>query len=234
MPRCTAEKPECSVARIGRPSGSPREHKHDLEKGLVVYGNTVLREEERRKDFRNEERTPRPRVEPTRDCDAEGQGSSEEGVPKYSIRDLSDGGIRVRFPDSWTPSKGERGKPGGGLRAAPFLFPPASLFIPDVLTATSFSLPKPRGGFPYICLLPRGSLTPAQEPKKKRRAFPIYAYYQGVVCPYLYLLLRRAMCTRVYTIVYTCVYNSVHACTLLRSKYVLCRVLICAFLGANV
>lgn len=44
-------------------------------------------------------------------------------MPKYSIRDLSDGGIRVRFPDSWTPSKGERGKPGGGLRAAPFLFP---------------------------------------------------------------------------------------------------------------
>ena len=31
------------------------------------------------------------------------------------------------------------------------------------------------------------------------------------------------MCTRVYTIVYTWVYNSVHACTLLRSKYVLCR-----------
>ena len=74
VPRCTAEKPECSVARIGRPSVGPREHKHDLEKGLVVYGNTVLREEERRKDFRNEERTPRPRVEPTRDCDAEGQG----------------------------------------------------------------------------------------------------------------------------------------------------------------
>ena len=44
-------------------------------------------------------------------------------MPKYSIRDLSGGGIRVRFPDSWTPSKGERGKPGGGLRAAPFLFP---------------------------------------------------------------------------------------------------------------
>lgn len=44
-------------------------------------------------------------------------------MPEYSIRDLSDGGIRVRFPDSWTPSKGEGGKPGGGLRAAPFLFP---------------------------------------------------------------------------------------------------------------
>gem|GEM_PF-971868 len=55
-----------------------------------------------------------------------------------------------------------------------------------------------------------------------------------VVLPYLYLLLRREMCTRVYTFVYTWVYNSVHACTLLRSKYVLCRVLICAFLGANV
>ena len=97
VPRCTAEKPECSVARIGRPSVGPREHKHDLEKGLVVYGNTGLREE----------RTPRPRVEPTQDCDAEGQGSSEEGVLEYSIRDLSDGGIRVRFPDSWTPSKGK-------------------------------------------------------------------------------------------------------------------------------
>ena len=36
VPRYTAEKPECSVARIGRPSGGPREHKHDLEKGLVV------------------------------------------------------------------------------------------------------------------------------------------------------------------------------------------------------
>ena len=42
------------------------------------------------------------------------------------------------------------------------------------------------------------------------------------------------MCTRVYTIVYTWVYNSVHACTLFRSKYVLHRVLICAFLWANV
>ena len=41
------------------------------------------------------------------------------------------------------------------------------------------------------------------------------------------------MCTRVYTFVYTWVYNSVHACTLLRSKYVLCRELICAFLGVN-
>ena len=42
------------------------------------------------------------------------------------------------------------------------------------------------------------------------------------------------MCTRVYTFVYMWVYSSVHACTLLRSKYVLCRVLICAFLGTNV
>ena len=157
VPRCTAEKPECSVARIGRPSVGPREHKHDLEKGLVVYGNTVLREEERRKDFRNEERTPRPRVEPIRDCDAEGQGSSEEGVPEYSIRDLSDGGIRVRFPDSWTPSKGERGKPGGGLRAAPFLFP-------QPLSLSRMSLPQL--DFPYLSL---------------GVAFPIYAYYLGVV-----------------------------------------------------
>lgn len=48
-------------------------------------------------------------------------------MPEYSIRNLSDGGIRVRFPDSWTPSKGEGGKPGGGLRAAPFLFFPYPL-----------------------------------------------------------------------------------------------------------
>ena len=42
------------------------------------------------------------------------------------------------------------------------------------------------------------------------------------------------MCTRVYTFVYTWVYNSVHVCTQLRSKYILHRVLVCAFLGANV
>ena len=56
----------------------------------------------------------------------------------------------------------------------------------------------------------------------------------GLVFPYLYLLLRREMCTRVYTIVYTWVYNGIHACTQLRSKYVLHKVLICAFLRANV
>lgn len=81
VPRCTAEKPECSVARIGRPSGGPREHKHDLEKGLVVYGNTGLREdggEERTSETRSERRdrgsspygtaTPRVKVALRKEC----------------------------------------------------------------------------------------------------------------------------------------------------------------------
>ena len=41
------------------------------------------------------------------------------------------------------------------------------------------------------------------------------------------------MYTRVYTLVYLRVYNSVHACTQLRSKYSLCRGLVCSSIGAN-
>ena len=39
------------------------------------------------------------------------------------------------------------------------------------------------------------------------------------------------MCTRVYTIVYTRVQLCIHACTLHRSRYVLCRALMYVFLG---
>ena len=45
----------------------------------------------------------------------------------------------------------------------------------------------------------------------------------GVEIPSEYLLLRRDECTRVYTTVYPRVHNSIHACTQVRSKYVLCR-----------
>ena len=45
----------------------------------------------------------------------------------------------------------------------------------------------------------------------------------GVDMPSEYLLLRRDEYTRVYTIVYPRVHNSIHACTLPRSKYILCR-----------
>ena len=40
--------------------------------------------------------------------------------------------------------------------------------------------------------------------------------------PSEYLLPRRDECTRVYTTVYPRVHNSIHACTLPRSKYILC------------
>ena len=41
--------------------------------------------------------------------------------------------------------------------------------------------------------------------------------------PCEYLLPRRDEYTRVYTTVYPRVHNSIHACTLPRSKYILCR-----------
>ena len=41
--------------------------------------------------------------------------------------------------------------------------------------------------------------------------------------PREYLLPRRGEYTRVYTTVYPHVHNSIHACTLPRSKYILCR-----------
>ena len=45
----------------------------------------------------------------------------------------------------------------------------------------------------------------------------------GVEIPSEYLLPRRDEYTRVYTTVYPRVHNSIHACTLPRSKYVLYR-----------
>ena len=45
----------------------------------------------------------------------------------------------------------------------------------------------------------------------------------AVDIPSAYLLLRRGEYTRVYTTVYPRVHNSIHTCTLPRSKYILCR-----------
>ena len=45
----------------------------------------------------------------------------------------------------------------------------------------------------------------------------------GVEIPSEYLLPRRDEYTRVYTTVYPRVHNSIHACTQVRSKYILCR-----------
>ena len=45
----------------------------------------------------------------------------------------------------------------------------------------------------------------------------------GVEIPSVYLLSRGYGYTRVYTTVYPRVHNSIHACTLPRSKYILCR-----------
>ncbi len=45
----------------------------------------------------------------------------------------------------------------------------------------------------------------------------------GIEIPSEYLLLRRDEYTRVYTTVYPRVHNSIHACTQVRSKYLLCR-----------
>ena len=45
----------------------------------------------------------------------------------------------------------------------------------------------------------------------------------GVEIPNVYLLPRREEYTRVYTTVYPRVHNSIHACTQVRSKYLLCR-----------
>ena len=54
----------------------------------------------------------------------------------------------------------------------------------------------------------------------------------GVEIPSVYLLPRRDEYTRVYTTVYPRVHNSIHACTLHRSKYLLCRAcLYVCFLG---
>ena len=50
--------------------------------------------------------------------------------------------------------------------------------------------------------------------------------------PSIYLLPRRDEYTRVYTTVYPRVHNSIHACTQVRSKYILCRARLYAyFLG---
>ena len=50
--------------------------------------------------------------------------------------------------------------------------------------------------------------------------------------PSVYLLPRRDECTRVYTIVYPRVHYSIHACTQVRSKYILRRAcLYICFLG---
>ena len=55
---------------------------------------------------------------------------------------------------------------------------------------------------------------------------------RGVDLPTSGLLSRREKYTRVYTTVYPRVYNSVHACTQPRSKYLLCRARLYAyFLG---
>ena len=57
-------------------------------------------------------------------------------------------------------------------------------------------------------------------------------YVLGVEIPSVYLLPRRDEYTRVYTTVYPRVHNSIHACTLPRSKYILCRAcLYVCFLG---
>ena len=48
-------------------------------------------------------------------------------------------------------------------------------------------------------------------------------YVLGVEIPSEYLLPRRDEYTRVYTTVYPRVHNSIHACTLPRSKYILGR-----------
>ena len=45
----------------------------------------------------------------------------------------------------------------------------------------------------------------------------------GVGLPDIYLLSRREKYTRVYTFVYPRVHNSIHACTQVRSKYILSR-----------
>ena len=45
----------------------------------------------------------------------------------------------------------------------------------------------------------------------------------GIEIPSEYLLPRRDEYTRVYTTVYPRVHNSIHACTQVRSKYLLCR-----------
>ena len=54
----------------------------------------------------------------------------------------------------------------------------------------------------------------------------------GVEIPSEYILPRRVEYTRVYTTVYPRVHNFIHACTQVRSKYLLCRArLYVCFLG---
>jgi len=57
----------------------------------------------------------------------------------------------------------------------------------------------------------------------------VYTYWGQVSS----LLSRRHECTRVYTTVYPRVHNSVHACTLLRSKYLPYGALYDTFPGAK-
>ena len=52
----------------------------------------------------------------------------------------------------------------------------------------------------------------------------------GIEIPCEYLLPRRDEYTRVYTTVYPRVHNSIHACTQVRSKYLLCRARLYVFL----
>ena len=52
----------------------------------------------------------------------------------------------------------------------------------------------------------------------------------GVETPSVSLLPRRDEYTRVYTTVYPPVHNSIHACTQVRSKYILCRARLYVFL----
>lgn len=52
----------------------PREHKHDLEKGLVVYGNTGLREDGEKKGL------------PKRGANAETEGRAYTGLRRREPR----------------------------------------------------------------------------------------------------------------------------------------------------
>ena len=53
----------------------------------------------------------------------------------------------------------------------------------------------------------------------------------GVEIPSVSLLPRRDEYTRVYTTVYPRVHNSIHACTQVRSEYILCRARLYVFLS---
>lgn len=123
VPRCTAEKPECSVARIGRPSGRPQGAQARLGErtgSLWEYRPERRRGEERTSETRSERRdrgsslhrtaTPRAKVALRKECPSiRFETSQTEGQGFDSLT----AGLHLRA----------RGKPGGGLRAAPFLFP---------------------------------------------------------------------------------------------------------------